>query len=279
MQTVSSVKQLREAISQRKQQGKSIGFVPTMGNLHQGHLELVKVAGSKADFIVASIFVNPMQFGQGEDFDKYPRTETEDARKLEAQGCDLLFLPSVETMYPSPLEQQTRVEVPGLSDVLCGASRPGHFIGVATIVNKLFNLVQPDVAVFGEKDYQQLMVIRRMVNELCMPIAIVGVPIVREDDGLAMSSRNNYLDDKQRRLAPGLHKIMQQVADKIRAGDKDFTGLEQQAASMINESGFETDYFVIRRTNDLEIPQADDQVVILTAAYLGSTRLIDNLLV
>jgi pantoate--beta-alanine ligase len=279
MQTVSSVTALREAIGQRRHQAKSIGFVPTMGNLHHGHLELVNVARSKADCIVASIFVNPLQFGQGEDFDKYPRTEEEDARKLQAQGCDLLFLPSVETLYPRPLLQQTRVEVPGLSDILCGESRPGHFVGVATIVNKLFNLVQPDVAVFGEKDFQQLMVIRRMVEELCMPVDIVGVPIVREADGLAMSSRNNYLNETQRQLAPGLHKIMQHIADKVREGSIDYRALELEAANAINQSGFKTDYFVIRRLADLDIPESGDPLVILVAAYLGSTRLIDNLVV
>ena len=279
MQTVSSVKQLREEISRQKQQGKRIAFVPTMGNLHQGHLELIRAARDKAEFVVASIFVNPMQFGQGEDFDKYPRTETADAKKLDAHGCNLLFLPSVETMYAKPLEQQTRVEVPGLSDILCGASRAGHFVGVTTIVNKLFNLVQPDVAVFGEKDFQQLMVIRRMVDELYMPIAIVGVPIVREADGLAMSSRNGYLETQQRKLAPRLHGIMQELAEQIRAGETDYPAMEKATADLIDRAGFKTDYLVIRRVSDLEQPQATDDKVILAAAYLGSTRLIDNVVI
>ena len=280
MQTVTSVVQLRDEIARQKQQGKRVAFVPTMGNLHQGHLELIRVASSKADFIVASIFVNPMQFGQGEDFDKYPRTEKADAEKLDSQGCDLLFLPSVKTMYPKPLEQQTRVEVPGLSNILCGASRPGHFVGVTTIVNKLFNLVQPDVAVFGEKDFQQLMVIRRMVDELCMPTEIVGVPIVREADGLAMSSRNGYLEADQRKLAPQLNKIMQKLAERIRAGETGYAAMEKETTTLIDQAGFKTDYLVIRRVADLEPPQtADDEKVILAAAYLGSTRLIDNLLV
>ena len=279
MQTVSSVKQLREEISRQKQQGKRIAFVPTMGNLHQGHLELIRAARDKAEFVVASIFVNPMQFGQGEDFDKYPRTETADAEKLDAHGCSLLFLPSVETMYAKPLELQTRVEVPGLSDILCGASRAGHFVGVTTIVNKLFNLVQPDVAVFGEKDFQQLMVIRRMVDELYMPIAIVGVPIVRETDGLAMSSRNGYLETQQRKLAPRLHGIMQGLAEQIRAGETDYPAMEKATADLIDRAGFKTDYLVIRRVSDLEQPQATDDKVILAAAYLGSTRLIDNVVI
>jgi pantoate--beta-alanine ligase len=280
MQTVSSVIQLREEIARQKKQGKRISFVPTMGNLHQGHLKLVRLARKKADFVVASIFVNPMQFGQGEDFDKYPRTEIADAEKLHAQGCNLLFLPSVETMYPKPLELHTRVEVPGLSDILCGASRPGHFVGVTTIVNKLFNLVQPDVAVFGEKDFQQLMVIRRMVDELCMPIDIIGVPIVREADGLAMSSRNGYLEAEQRKLAPQLNSIMQRLAERIRAGESDYPAMEKATVNQIDQAGFKTDYLVIRRVADLEEPQAADDIkVILAAAYLGGTRLIDNMVI
>jgi len=280
MLTVSSVKQLREEIARHKRQGKRIAFVPTMGNLHEGHLELIKTARGQADFVVASIFVNPMQFGQGEDFEKYPRTEKADAEKLVAQGCDLLFLPSVQTMYPKPLEQQTRVEVPGLSDILCGASRPGHFVGVTTIVCKLFNLVQPDVAVFGEKDFQQLMVIRRMIEELCMPIEIVGVPIVREADGLAMSSRNGYLEAQQRKLAPQLHSIMQSLAKQVRAGETDYAALEKATADKIDQAGFKTDYLVIRRVADLQEPlKADEKKVILAAAFLGTTRLIDNLVI
>ncbi len=280
MLTVSSVRQLREEIARQKRQGRHIAFVPTMGNLHQGHLELLKTARNKADFVVASIFVNPMQFGEGEDFENYPRTEKADAEKLDSVGCDLLFLPSVETMYPKPLAQQTRVEVPGLSDILCGASRPGHFVGVTTIVCKLFNLVQPDVAVFGEKDFQQLMVIRRMVEELCMPIEIVGVPTVRETDGLAMSSRNGYLSAEQRQLAPQLHGIMQGLAKRIRAGETDYAALEKTTADQIDRAGFKTDYLVIRRVADLQKPQfADDEKVILAAAYLGTTRLIDNVVI
>jgi pantoate--beta-alanine ligase len=280
MQTITRVEQLRDEIARQKQLGKRIAFVPTMGNLHQGHLELVRVALSRADFVVASIFVNPMQFAAGEDFEQYPRTEQADAGKLKACGCDLLFLPSVETMYPKPLQQQTRVEVPGLSDILCGASRPGHFVGVATIVTKLFNLVQPDVAVFGEKDFQQLMVIRRMVDELCMPIEIVSVPIVREADGLAMSSRNGYLEAEQRKLAPELNRIMQRLVERMRDGETDYAALEKTAAQQIVEAGFKSDYLVIRRVADLEEPRGDaDEKVILAAAYLGNTRLIDNILV
>ncbi len=280
MQVVTSVDELRQAISLQKQQGRTIGFVPTMGNLHQGHLELVKVARHQANYIVASIFVNPLQFGQGEDYEKYPRTHEQDMTKLSGEGCDLLFLPTVETMYPLPIDQQTRVEVPGLSDILCGASRPGHFVGVSTVVCKLFNLVQPDKAVFGEKDFQQLMVIRRMVNELCMPIEIIAVPIVREKDGLAMSSRNGYLDKQQRALAPVLHQQMQKLGQQLLDNVNSFTELEKQAANELDELGFKTDYIAIRRSVDLGKPEGSDQdLVILAAAFLGSTRLIDNLVV
>ena len=280
MKTVTSLEALRETISKQRQLGKRIAFVPTMGNLHQGHLELVSIALEKADFVVTSIFVNPMQFGQGEDFDMYPRTHEQDSHKLTEQGCNLLFMPDVETMYPIPLEQQTKVEVPGLSDILCGASRPGHFVGVSTVVCKLFNMVQPDVAVFGEKDFQQLMVIRRMVNELCMPIEIIGAPVVREADGLAMSSRNGYLDGQQRQLAPELQRQLQQIKQQVHGGSDNFPELEKLAAEQLNQSGFKTDYISIRRSTDLSEPaQGDKQLVILAAAYLGSTRLIDNLVI
>lgn len=280
MQTVSSVTELRRAILQQKQQGNKVAFVPTMGNLHQGHLELVRLAAQAADYVVASIFVNPMQFGLGEDFEKYPRTHEQDIQKLTEQGCQLLFLPAVETMYPLPFEQQTRVEVPGLSDILCGESRPGHFVGVSTVVNKLFNLVQPDAAIFGEKDFQQLMVIRRMVNELCMPVEIIGAPIVRETDGLAMSSRNGYLDSKQRELAPALYNELQELRQQLENGSVNYSELEKQTAAQLDQIGFKTDYIAIRRADDLQQPtNSDTDLVILAAAYLGTTRLIDNLVV
>jgi len=280
MEIIDSVNALREVILRQKQWHKKIAFVPTMGNLHEGHLELVKLARNKADFVVASIFVNPMQFGDGEDFDKYPRTHEEDKQQLMAHGCDLLFLPTVATMYPLAHDQQTRVEVPGLSDILCGASRPGHFIGVSTVVCKLFNMVQPDMAVFGEKDFQQLIVIRRMVNELSMPIEIVGAPTVREKDGLAMSSRNGYLDKQQRKIAPGLYAELQAISEAITKGSRNYKAMEKLAAEKLNKAGFETDYIAIRRISDLHEPVKDDQqLVILAAAYLGSTRLIDNLVV
>ena len=278
MQVVETVPELRAFVREQKQQGKTVGFVPTMGNLHEGHLALVNQAKDASDFVVSSIFVNPLQFGQGEDFDKYPRTHQTDIQKLTDTGCHLLFLPSVETMYPKPTEQQTRVEVPGLSDMLCGQSRPGHFVGVATVVCKLFNLVMPDIAVFGEKDYQQLMVIRQMVEDLCMPVNIMGAPIVREQDGLAMSSRNGYLSKQQRVTAPLLYKTLSDVAAKLDQGNIDFVELEKHAISEINQNGFEIDYFVIRRADDLQPPNSSDKaLVVLVAARLGSTRLIDNL--
>jgi len=275
---VKTVEALRQEISQQKRQDKCISFVPTMGNLHQGHLKLIKLARQKSDFVVASIFVNPLQFGQGEDFDNYPRTHESDIKKLNDENCDLLFLPSVETMYPNADLLQTLVEVPRLSDMLCGESRPGHFNGVSTVVCKLFNLVQPNVAIFGEKDFQQLMVIRRMVADLCMPIEIVGASIVRENDGLAMSSRNGYLDDEQRKLAPKIYSQLKLLADELLNGMDDYSRLEKKFSDQLNQLGFETDYIAIRRSRDLLPPDKDEkELIILIAAFLGKTRLIDNL--
>lgn len=278
MKVVEQVIELRSLIHQQRLQNKRIVFVPTMGNLHQGHLQLVARARQLGDYVVASIFVNPMQFGAGEDFDKYPRTHQADIEQLTAAQCDLLFLPAVETIYPLPVEQQTRVEVPFISNILCGASRPGHFVGVSTVVCKLFNLVQPDVAVFGEKDFQQLMVIRRMVEDLCMPVEIIGAPIVREKDGLAMSSRNGYLTAEQRRQAPALQAAMQQIQQHLQKTANDFPALEALLLEQLDAAGFKTDYVAFRRASDLQIPTAADQdIVLLVAAYLGTTRLIDNL--
>jgi pantoate--beta-alanine ligase len=228
--------------------------------------------------VVVSSFVNPMQFGEGEDFDAYPRTLEEDKAKLTEVGVDLLFAPPVSTLYPSGSAQQTRVEVPGISGVLCGASRPGHFVGVATVVCKLFNMVQPDLAVFGEKDYQQLMVIRRMVADLAIPIEIVGMPTVREADGLAMSSRNGYLSTAQRATASLLYRTLQTTAEAIRAGNRDYNRLEAQAQAALQDAGFRPDYYAIRRAEDLAMPVGSEgDLVILAAAYLGNTRLIDNI--
>jgi pantoate--beta-alanine ligase len=258
--------------------GERVAFVPTMGNLHDGHLELVRRGRALAPRVVVSIFVNPLQFGPGEDLASYPRTLARDVELLATAGADLLFAPSADAMYPRPVPEQTRVEVPGLSDILCGASRPGHFVGVATVVCKLFNMVRPDLALFGEKDFQQLTVIRRMVDDLCIPVEVVGVPTVREPDGLAMSSRNGYLTAEERERAPALYRALQAVAQAVEAGGSDLAALERAAAARIDAAGLRTDYVSVRRARDLALPgDADEDLVVLAAAYLGRARLIDNL--
>lgn len=278
MITLSSVADLRQQVRQWRTDGERIALVPTMGNLHQGHLTLVHKAREMADRVVVTIFVNPLQFAQGEDFEDYPRTLPQDKAALADEGADLLFAPAVTEVYSRSRELQTRVEVPGISDILCGASRPGHFIGVATVVCKLFNLVQPDLALFGQKDYQQLLVIRHMADDLCMPIEIVGIPTVREDDGLAMSSRNGYLTAGERRQAPELHRIMRNTAAAIESGNREYARLEDDARRDLEKAGFRPDYYVIRRAEDLSEPEKGEQnLVILAAAYLGRARLIDNL--
>jgi pantoate--beta-alanine ligase len=275
---VDTVAELRHWIGRWRRDDLSVGFVPTMGNLHRGHLELVRRARELAERVVVSIFVNPLQFRQGEDFDRYPRTLERDSAMLDAGGAQLLFAPSVAEMYPRPAEQQTRVEVPGLSDILCGASRPGHFAGVATVVCKLFNMVQPDLALFGEKDFQQLLVLRRMVEDLSLPIELVGVPTVREGDGLALSSRNGYLSEKERSRAPALYRALQETAAALRSGRRDFARLEQEGGNRLGETGLTTDYLSIRRAMDLAPPEGSDRdLVVLAAAFVGRTRLIDNL--
>lgn len=255
-----------------------IGFVPTMGNLHAGHLRLVEVAKQHCDKVVVSVYVNPMQFGAGEDFTKYPRTLEQDKALLEKLKVDMLFTPEDQQMYPHGHQHSTFIEVPELTTGLEGAHRPGHFRGVATIVNKLFNIVQPDVAVFGEKDFQQLLVIRRMVHDLDMPIDILGEPTVREADGLAMSSRNQYLTAAERRQAPGLYDTLQYVRERLRHNGVDTTDLEQEAIMQLEKKGFVPDYVAIRHSETLHEPKnPTDPLVILAAVRLGSTRLIDNL--
>ncbi len=277
MITINETSELRAQVDIWRR-GGNVAFVPTMGNLHAGHLSLVREARKLADRVVVSIFVNPMQFAEGEDFDKYPRTLERDSEMLEGEGTDLLFAPSVDVMYPKPQAEQTRVEVPGISDVLCGACRPGHFVGVATVVCKLFNMVQPDVAVFGKKDFQQLMVIRRMVEDLAMPVRIVGAETLRESDGLAMSSRNGYLTSDERAIAPVLYRVLTGIATKLKEGDTNLAGLQSTAAQELLDSGLKPDYVAIRRARDLAEPNDDDSdLVILAAAYLGKARLIDNL--
>jgi pantoate--beta-alanine ligase len=280
MNTVKSVRELRAAVAQARAEGKQIALVPTMGNLHAGHAALVQRAVQRADFVVASIFVNPLQFGAGEDLDKYPRTLLADQEQLVNAGCHLLFTPDVEEMYPHGMHGQTRVSVPGVSEGLCGTSRPGHFEGVATVVSKLFNMVQPDLAFFGEKDFQQLAVIRTLVRDLNMPIQIIGEPTVRAEDGVALSSRNGYLTAEQRAAAPVLYRSLQEIAVAISAGERDYPKLIQQAQTQHSAAGFSADYLEIREANSLRPATAEDQqLVIVLAAYIGKTRLIDNLTV
>ena len=277
MITVTTLGELRARRAAWVAADQRVAFVPTMGNLHEGHLELVRRARGLARRVVVSVFVNPLQFGAGEDLASYPRTLARDTDLLAGVGADLLFAPSPGEMYPRPPAEQTRVEVPGLSDVLCGASRPGHFVGVATVVCKLFNMVQPELALFGEKDFQQLAVIRRMVEDLCVPVEIVGVPTVREPDGLAMSSRNGYLTPAERQRAPALHRALREAAEALEARGAGPEAVEAAAAARIDAAGLRTDYVSVRRAADLAVPRdADDDLVILAAAYLGRARLIDN---
>ena len=271
---------LRERLGEWRRAGLRIGFVPTMGNLHAGHLDLVHAAAARADRVVVSIFVNPLQFGPGEDFSSYPRTLADDLAQLATVNCDLVFAPDEDTMYPGGREAATRVDVPRLSEMLCGLSRPGHFSGVATIVAKLFNLVQPQLAAFGEKDYQQLAVVRRMTAELCFPVEILGVPTRREPDGLAMSSRNRYLDAAQRAAAPALYAALWRAAEALRAGRRDFVALQQAGMDNIRAAGLDAEYFEVRRQDGLEPAEpADRRLVILAAGRLGRARLIDNVVV
>ncbi|MBI3344007.1 MAG: pantoate--beta-alanine ligase [Gammaproteobacteria bacterium] len=279
MQTVKTISALRAELAPWRVKGERIAFVPTMGNLHAGHLKLVEIAKKQAKRVVVSIFVNPLQFGQKEDFASYSRTFEEDSSILSENSVDVLFAPEPEEIYPESLATLTRVEVPGLSDILCGASRPGHFRGVAMVVNKLFNIVQPDLAVFGEKDYQQLLIIRRMVKDLAMPVEIVGVPTVREPDGLALSSRNGYLSAEERRQAPQLYQALCAVRYQLMKGKGcDLAAAEEVGLVWLRNAGLRPDYLSVRRAQDLGPAGADDRnVVILAAAWLGTTRLIDNL--
>jgi pantoate--beta-alanine ligase len=276
MQTINTVSELQAALKCWRLAGESVAFVPTMGNLHAGHLQLVQVAKTKADRVVVSIFVNPTQFSAGEDFASYPRTEREDRQQLQSIGADMLFLPAVAEIYQPDV--QTTVAVAGLADRHCGASRPGHFNGVATVVCKLFNLVQPDVALFGEKDFQQLAVIRAMVRDLNMAVAISSVATVREASGLAMSSRNSYLSSAERAIAPLLYQSLQTARDAILAGQSAYSDIEQQAVHFLRQAGFSPDYFNVCRSQDLHPATPEDRkLVILAAATLGKTRLIDNI--
>ena len=276
METVTTIAAVRERVSAWRRAGARTAFVPTMGNLHAGHLSLIEAARRHGDRFVASIFVNPMQFGPNEDFAHYPRTPREDERMLAGAGCDLMFMPDAREIYPRGLEGSTRVSVPELSEILCGRFRPGHFEGVSTVVAKLFEIVQPDVAVFGEKDYQQLTIIRRMVADLCMPVTIVGAPTVREHDGLAMSSRNQYLTPEERRAAPRIFQELERAAARLRGGDADYAGIEAAARAALESAGLRPDYFSVR-ARDLAAPSATErELVVLTAVRIGRARLIDN---
>jgi len=274
---VTTIAAVRERVHGWRHEGLRIAFVPTMGNLHAGHVSLIESARRHGQRFIASIFVNPMQFGPNEDFAHYPRTPREDARMLADAGCSLMFMPDVAEIYPHGAERATRIEVPGLSRILDGEFRPGHFEGVSTVVAKLFHIVEPDVAVFGEKDFQQLTVIRRMVADLCMPVEIVGAPTVRDADGLAMSSRNQYLTPAERARAPKIYQALQAAAARLQNGDADFTGIERAGFQALESVGFQPDYFSVRQAHDLSTAIANARhLVILTAARIGKARLIDN---
>ncbi|HCD12155.1 pantoate--beta-alanine ligase [Shewanella sp.] len=277
MLTTAKIDEIRTRVREWRQKGETVAFVPTMGNLHQGHVSLILEAARRADHVVASIFVNPLQFGKNEDLDAYPRTLGADQQKLTEAGCELLFTPTPELIYPKGLDAQTFVEVPGISDELCGASRPGHFRGVATIVCKLFNIVQPDIALFGRKDYQQLLVIKTMVSDLSLPIEVIGVETVREDSGLALSSRNGYLTEAEKALAPKLKAAMDKLAEAIVLG-QDIDQAISDTQEFLRAAGLEPDYLEVREASSLKPVSSDDKsLVILAAAYLGKARLIDNM--
>jgi len=277
---IDTLPALKQLLAVQRQQRRTIGLVPTMGNLHAGHASLVTAAKQSCDFVVTSIFVNPLQFGPNEDFARYPRTLAADNAALAQAGCDVVFTPAVSELYPCGVEQQTRISVPDLSTLYCGKFRPGHFDGVCTIVCKLFNMVQPDMAFFGLKDYQQFFIISRMVADLQMPLRLVGLPTVREQSGLAMSSRNGFLTAQQRQQAAAIYATLQQVARQIVDGERNYPQLEQQALSRLAAEGLRPDYFQVVNRHSLLAPDSQSrQLVLLTAAWAGSTRLIDNVTV
>ena len=268
---------VRERVRGWQREGLKVAFVPTMGNLHAGHVSLIEAARRHGERFIASIFVNPMQFGPNEDFAHYPRTPRDDERMLAEAGCSLMFMPEVGEIYPHGAERATRIEVPGLSRILCGEFRPGHFEGVSTVVAKLFHIVEPDVAVFGAKDFQQLTVIRRMVDDLCMPVQIVAAPTVRDADGLAMSSRNQYLTPSERALATQIYATLQAAAHRLRAGDAEFASIERAGFVALESAGLRPEYFAVRQASDLSSPAPDArELVVLAAVRLSKARLIDN---
>ncbi|MCH8307584.1 MAG: pantoate--beta-alanine ligase [Proteobacteria bacterium] len=280
MLEVSTSEALREQLDDWRHSGEHIALVPTMGNLHDGHLSLVSLAREHAERVVVSIFVNPTQFGETDDFDQYPRTLERDKRRLKRVKADLLFVPDVETMYPFGIDNATSVTVPVITAEFCGVFRPGHFDGVTSVVSRLFNIVQPDVAIFGQKDFQQQLVIRRLVDDLRLPLQIVSGATQREADGLALSSRNQYLSDEERAVAPTLYSVLQGIGNDLQAGKRNYTELEQQAMDVLSDAGFDPEYVGIRRAENLQLPDRDnDEIVILAAVRLGAARLIDNIIV
>jgi pantoate--beta-alanine ligase len=280
MLVVHSKQELAEHIAEWRHNDEHVALVPTMGSLHAGHLSLVELAREHAERVIVSIFVNPTQFGESEDFDNYPRSLERDTLRLKTTAADMIFAPDVDTVYPFGIENATTVSVPGLTENFCGASRPGHFDGVTTVVARLFSLVQPDVAVFGQKDYQQQLVIRRMAEDLNLPVSIIASETIRDDDGLALSSRNAYLDEAQRKIAPLLYKQVSAVGTELQNGQRNFADLESNATEALQAAGFDVDYFSIRRALNLEVPDRDcDDLVVLAAANLGDARLIDNVVV
>jgi pantoate--beta-alanine ligase len=280
VQIVTSKEELRELHDTWRHHDEHVAIVPTMGNLHEGHLSLVELAAEHAERVVVTVFVNPTQFGDGEDFEDYPRTLERDTRRLKTLQADVVFAPSVDTIYPFGIDNATTVSVPGLTQYFCGASRPGHFDGVTTVVARLFALVQPDVAVFGQKDFQQQLVIRHMTTDLNLPIRIITAPTVREPDGLAKSSRNQYLSAAERDVASQLHVAIKHIGQELQNGKRDFEELESNAVDRLQEVGFVPDYVAIRRAQNLEMPDRDcDELVVLAAAQLGKARLIDNVVI
>jgi pantoate--beta-alanine ligase len=278
MKIIHNLNELRVQVSEWKRASHTIALVPTMGNLHAGHLSLIEKAKQSADKILVSVFVNPIQFGKGEDYAHYPSTLEEDSLKLKKLNLDLLFSPDLKQLYPGGTDDDTRVSVPDLSDILCGAYRPGHFSGVATVVSKLFINIQPDLAFFGEKDYQQLLIIKRMTEDLCIPVKIEGVSIMREEDGLAMSSRNSYLTEQERSNAPLIYQTLMKAGEQLKASITDIDAIESSAISDLEKSGFKPEYFSVRRVHDLKDPTVNDKnYIILAAAWIGKTRLIDNI--
>lgn len=278
MKTVHDIGELQKIIADVKQQQKTIAFVPTMGNLHEGHLQLIKKAKKRADIVIASIFVNPMQFGVNEDFDRYPRTFEQDQTKLMAENVDILFAPDSDAIYPHGIADSTFVDVPAIGDELCGAFRPGHFRGICTVVLKLLNLVQPNILFLGEKDFQQAFIIKKMVKDLFLVTEVCTVETVREYSGLALSSRNQYLSPEQKAMAAELFQTLLDTKEKILAGASNFALLSQDAMQTLRQYNFEPQYFDIRKQSDLSRAQDfDEPLIILVAAYLGPTRLIDNI--